>query len=55
MYSKRVTIIFLSTLVLVVSCLALAITWHFLRPFAFAVILAVRSFEAEGGYLGGDE
>jgi predicted PurR-regulated permease PerM len=44
MYSKRATIIFLSTLVLLVSCLALVITWHFLRPFAFAVILAVVFF-----------
>ena len=41
MYSKRQTIIFLSALVLLVLVLAIIITWHFLRPFAFAVILAV--------------
>jgi predicted PurR-regulated permease PerM len=38
---KRSTIIFLSALVLVALCLSIVITWHFLRPFAFAVILAV--------------
>ena len=41
MYSKRQTIIFLSALVLLVLALAVVITWHFLRPFAFAIILAV--------------
>ncbi len=39
--SKRQTIVFLSALVLLVLVLAIVITWHFLRPFAFAVILAV--------------
>ncbi len=38
---KRSTIVFLSALVLVALCLSIVITWHFLRPFAFAVILAV--------------
>ena len=38
---KRSTIIFLSALVVVALCLSIVITWHFLRPFAFAVILAV--------------
>jgi len=39
--NKRQTIVFLSALVLLVLVLAIVITWHFLRPFAFAVILAV--------------
>jgi predicted PurR-regulated permease PerM len=39
--SKRQTIVFLSALVLLVLVLAIVITWHFLRPFAFAIILAV--------------
>jgi predicted PurR-regulated permease PerM len=41
MNSKRRTIIFLSALVVLVLGLAVVITWHFLKPFAFAVILAV--------------
>jgi predicted PurR-regulated permease PerM len=41
MNSKRRTIIFLSALVVLTLGLALFITWHFLRPFAFAIILAV--------------
>ncbi len=41
MNSKRPTIIFLSVLVLLASALSIYITWHFLQPFAFAVILAV--------------
>lgn len=41
MNGKRQTIVFLSALVLLVLALALVITWHFLRPFAFAIILAV--------------
>ena len=39
--SKRQTVVFLSALVLLVLALAIVITWPFLRPFAFAVILAV--------------
>jgi predicted PurR-regulated permease PerM len=41
MYSKRATIIFLSVVVLLVLGAAIVITWPFLRPFAFAVILAI--------------
>jgi predicted PurR-regulated permease PerM len=41
MNSKRATIIFLTILVLLVSSLAVMVTWHFLKPFAFAIILAV--------------
>ena len=41
MYSKRTTIIFLSVLLLLALGLAVAITRSFLRPFAFAIILAV--------------
>ena len=41
MNSKRTTIVFLTVLVLLVLALALLITWPFLKPFAFAVILAV--------------
>lgn len=41
MNSKRSTIIFLSVLVFLASVLAIYITWHFMQPFAFAIILAV--------------
>lgn len=41
MNSNRTTIIFLAALLLLVLALAVLITWHFLQPFAFAVILAV--------------
>jgi predicted PurR-regulated permease PerM len=41
MNSKRGTIIFLSALVAGALALAIFITWPFLEPFAFAVILAV--------------
>ncbi len=41
MNSKRTTIVFLAVLVLLVLALAIVITWPFLKPFAFAVILAV--------------
>ena len=41
MYSKRATIVFLSVLLLIVLGLAFVITQSFLKPFAFAIILAV--------------
>ncbi|MGA2903404.1 MAG: AI-2E family transporter [Candidatus Korobacteraceae bacterium] len=41
MNSKRTTIVFLTVLVLLGLCLAIIITWPFLKPFAFAVILAL--------------
>jgi predicted PurR-regulated permease PerM len=41
MNSKRTTIIFLSALMLIVLALAFVITQSFLKPFAFAIILAV--------------
>jgi len=41
MSSKRTTIVFLAALVILALALSLLITWHFLKPFAFAVILAV--------------
>ena len=41
MPSKRTTVIFLSALLLLVLLLAIVITLPFLKPFAFAVILAV--------------
>ena len=41
MNRKRTTIIFLVALLLLALVLSLMITWHFLKPFAFAVILAV--------------
>ena len=41
MNGKRTTIIFLVVLILLVAALAIIITWPFLRPFAFAIILAV--------------
>jgi predicted PurR-regulated permease PerM len=41
MSSKRNTVIFLSALVIGALALSLLITWHFLKPFAFAVVLAV--------------
>jgi predicted PurR-regulated permease PerM len=44
MNSKRTTIIFLATLVILVLGLAVMITRPFLQPFAFAVILAVVFF-----------
>jgi len=46
MNNKRTTIIFLATLVVLVLGLAIIITWPFLHPFAFAVILAVVFFPA---------
>jgi predicted PurR-regulated permease PerM len=42
--SKRATIVFLVALVLLALSLSVMITWHFVRPFAFAVILAVVFF-----------
>ena len=44
MNTKRTTIIFLATLVILVLGLAIIITRPFLQPFAFAVILAVVFF-----------
>ena len=44
MNTKRTTIIFLATLVILVLGLAVIITRPFLQPFAFAVILAVVFF-----------
>jgi predicted PurR-regulated permease PerM len=41
MNSKRTTIFFLSALLVLALILSLVITWPFLKPFAFAVILAV--------------
>jgi len=41
MYSKRATIIFLSALLLIALGLTFVITRTFLKPFAFAIILAV--------------
>ena len=41
MHNKRTTIIFLSVLMLIVLALAFVITQSFLKPFAFAIILAV--------------
>ncbi|MFZ0314720.1 MAG: AI-2E family transporter [Candidatus Korobacteraceae bacterium] len=41
MNSKRTTIIFLSVVALLVLGLAIVITWPFLKPLAFAIILAV--------------
>ena len=41
MYGKRTTIIFLSVLLLIALGLAFVITRPFLKPFAFAIILAV--------------
>ena len=41
MNSKRTTIIFLSVVALLVLGLAIIITWPFLKPVAFAIILAV--------------
>ncbi len=41
MHNKRTTIIFLSALMLIVLALAFVITRSFLKPFAFAIILAV--------------
>ena len=46
MNSRRRTIIFLSALVVLVLGLAIVITQPFLKPFAFAVILAVVFFPA---------
>ncbi len=44
MNGKRRTIIFLSVLTVVALALSIFITWNFLRPFAFAIILAVVFF-----------
>ena len=44
MNGKRRTIIFLSVLLVVALALSIFITWNFLRPFAFAIILAVVFF-----------
>ena len=41
MYTKRTTIIFLAVLLLIVLALTFVITQSFLRPLAFAIILAV--------------
>jgi predicted PurR-regulated permease PerM len=46
MYSKRTTIIFLSVLVLIALALSFVITRSFLKPFAFAIILAVVFYPA---------
>ncbi len=48
MNSKRSTIIFLSVLVLLVLAVAVIITWPFLRPFAFAIILAIVFYPLHG-------
>src|SRR5271166_1362997 len=44
MNSKRTTIIFLSVLLLIALGLSVVITSSFLKPFAFAIILAVVSY-----------
>jgi predicted PurR-regulated permease PerM len=44
MYSKRTTIIFLSVLLLIALGLSFVITRSFLKPFAFAIILAIVSY-----------
>jgi len=49
MNSKRTTIIFLTALLLLALLLALIITWQFLEPFAFAVILAVVFYPLHEG------
>jgi len=46
MYSKRTTIIFLSALLLIALALSFVITRPFLKPFAFAIILAVVFYPA---------
>ena len=46
MYSKRTTIIFLSVLLLIALALSVVITSSFLKPFAFAIILAVVFYPA---------
>ncbi|HLI62039.1 MAG TPA: AI-2E family transporter [Terriglobales bacterium] len=51
MNSKRTTIIFLAALLLLVLALAVLITWHFLKPFAFAVILAVVFYPVHAWFL----
>ena len=48
MNSKRRTVIFLTALVLLTLALAVMITWNFLRPFAFAIILAVVFYPVHG-------
>src|SRR5271167_2611328 len=44
MHSKRTTIIFLSVLLLIALALSFVITQSFLKPFAFAIILAIVSY-----------
>ena len=51
MNSKRSTILFLSSLVVLATAIALLITWHFLQPFAFAVILAVVFYPVHDWFL----
>jgi predicted PurR-regulated permease PerM len=46
MYSKRTSIIFLSVLLLIALGLSFVITRSFLKPFAFAIILAVVCYPA---------
>ena len=41
MHTRRTTIIFLTALLLIVLGLAFVITQSFLKPFAFAIILAI--------------
>jgi predicted PurR-regulated permease PerM len=49
--SNRATVIFLAALVLLAAALSVMITWHFVRPFAFAVILAVVFFPVHRRFL----
>jgi predicted PurR-regulated permease PerM len=51
MYSKRTTIIFLSALLLIALGLSFIITRPFLKPFAFAIILAIVFYPAHGHLL----
>ena len=46
MHSKRTTVIFLSVLLLIALALSFVITRSFLKPFAFAIILAVVCYPA---------
>lgn len=46
MNSKKTTIWFLAILLLVFACVALLVTWAFLRPVASAVIVAVIAYPA---------
>src|SRR5262249_39781748 len=51
MNSKRTTIIFLTVVVLLVLGLAIIITWPFLKPLAFAMILAIVFYPVHERFL----